>query len=267
MNHDATTHPANPGGSANPGTWLLLRGLTRETGHWGGFLPLLAERVAPAVVVAVDLPGAGARWQEASPLSIAAITDDLRRRVRAFQPPLRLLGLSMGGMVALDWAARHPQELAGALLVNTSVRPFGHLALRLRPPVWPALLQVLAGGDARRVESIILRCTSSRPAMHEPVLAEWAALRQQHPVSRANALRQLVAAARFTAPATRPGVPLRVLCAGQDALVDPACSRALANAWSLPLAQHPFAGHDLPLDAPDWVAAQAAELDAALFHP
>jgi pimeloyl-ACP methyl ester carboxylesterase len=214
----------------------------------------------------MDLPGTGARWAEASPLSIAAITNDLRHRVRAFQPPLRLLGLSMGGMVALDWAARHPQELAGALLLNTSMRPFGHLALRLRPPVWPALLRVLVGGDARRVESIILGCTSSRPTTHAAVLAEWAALRQQHPVTRANALRQLVAAARFTAPATRPRVPLRVLCGGQDALVDPACSRALANAWSLPLAQHPFAGHDLPLDAPDWVAAQAAELDGTLFN-
>ncbi len=29
-----------------PAPWILLRGLTREAGHWGEFVPLLREAVA-----------------------------------------------------------------------------------------------------------------------------------------------------------------------------------------------------------------------------
>lgn len=245
------------------GSWLLLRGLTREVGHWGAFLPTLAQALAPATVVALDLPGAGARWRERSPARIAAITDDLRAQARVLPRPWRVLGLSLGGMVALDWAARHPQELAAALLVNTSLRPFGSVAERLRPAAWPALAGVLLGGPAPAAERTILALTSARAAAHAAVLPEWAELRRRHPVSRANALRQLLAAARFGAPAVPPSVPLWLLCGAGDALVDPACSHRLARAWSLPLHEHPGAGHDLPLDAPAWVAAQAAALGRA----
>lgn len=246
------------------GTWLLLRGLTREAGHWGGFLPLLQAQVAPAAVVALDLPGAGRRWREPSPASIAAIADDLLQQARPQARPWRLLGLSLGGMVALDWARRHPQTVAGVLLVNTSVRPFGTLTQRLRPAAWPTLLQALAGGDAAQTEARVLRLTSARPREHAAVLPAWTALRSAHPVARVNALRQLLAAARFAAPGTPPAVPIRLLCGARDGLVDPACSRALARAWHLPLAEHPQAGHDLPLDAPQWVAERAAEFDRAL---
>lgn len=242
------------------GTWLLLRGLTREAGHWGDFLPVLRERAGRAAVATLDLPGAGSRWRERSPASIGAITDACRVLAAGYARPWRLIGLSMGGMVAIDWAARHPDELAGALLINTSVRPFAAFHQRLRPALWPALASVLIGGDAAAVEATILRCTSAWPDRHVAVLADWAALRRRHPVSRANALRQLLAAARFAAPAARPMVPMQVLCALGDQLVDPACSRALARAWSLPLAVHSDAGHDLPLDDPHWVAEQALAL-------
>lgn len=245
------------------GTWILLRGLTRETGHWGAFLPLLAARLAPAAVIAVDLPGAGARWREPAPLTITATTDALRRHVQPLARPWRLLGLSMGGMVATDWAARHPQDLAGVVLVNSSMRGFGVVARRLQPSAWPALLGAWAARDRLAAEIAILHLTSSRPRDHAALPAEWAALWQRHPIGRGQALRQLLAAARFQAPSVRPGQPMRILCSARDAVVDPRCSHVLAAAWSVPLAEHPTAGHDLPLDAPEWVADEAARLAGA----
>jgi len=47
-----------------------------------------------------------------------------------------------------------------------------------------------------------------------------------------------------------------VLASAHDALVDPYCSRRLAQAWALPIAEHPTAGHDLPLDDGAWVVRQ-----------
>jgi hypothetical protein len=37
--------------------------------------------------------------------------------------------------------------------------------------------------------------------------------------------------------------------------VDPDCSREIAHRWGCPLAVHPQAGHDLPLDDGPWVLA------------
>jgi pimeloyl-ACP methyl ester carboxylesterase len=88
------------------------------------------------------------------------------------------------------------------------------------------------------------------------LLRQWTDWRRAHPVSRANALRQLLAAMRYRAPRRVPPVPLLLLSGAADGLVHPACSAAVARAWRLPMAVHPDAGHDLPLDAPDWVVAQ-----------
>ncbi|HBH40280.1 MAG TPA: alpha/beta hydrolase, partial [Curvibacter sp.] len=42
-----------------PVTWVLLRGLSRETGHWGGFVEAFAQPLPQARVPALDLPGNG----------------------------------------------------------------------------------------------------------------------------------------------------------------------------------------------------------------
>ena len=104
---------------------------------------------------------------------------------------------------------------------------------------------------------MILRLTSQRAPAR--ILDEWTRLAGEHPVSTRNALRQLVAAARFRAPPMRPPVPMLVLCGGRDALVSPECSLTLARCWDLPVHLHPGAGHDLPLDDGPWVAARIKE--------
>jgi len=76
---------------------------------------------------------------------------------------------------------------------------------------------------------------------------------EAHPVAAANALRQLLAAARFMPPRSKPPIPTLVLSGLGDRLVNPRCSQAIAQAWNLPLETHPTAGHDLTLDEPEWV--------------
>lgn len=233
--------------------WVLLRGLTREAGHWGGFVEQLAAGLPGARILTPDLPGNGVLHAETSPARVEAMVESCRRQVagQAVAGPVNVLAMSLGAMVAVAWAAARPQELAGCVLINTSLRPFSPFHHRLRPSSYPALLGVLAGGDARRKEAAILRLTSR---IADPVvLDDWVRLRRVHPVSSANALRQLLAAARFRAPCRAPRVPMLVLNGAADALVDARCSAALAARWGLPLARHPWAGHDLPLDDGAWV--------------
>ena len=72
--------------------------------------------------------------------------------------------MSLGGMVAVDWARRHPDELAACVLVNTSLRPFSPWYRRLRPANYPALLGFLRPWlSDRQREQTILRITSRHP--------------------------------------------------------------------------------------------------------
>jgi pimeloyl-ACP methyl ester carboxylesterase len=237
--------------------WVLLRGLAREAGHWGDFLPALQAALPGQRLILLDLPGNGARHAEHSPTTLAGLVTACRAELQrqGVRGPVRLLAMSLGAMVATAWADAHPAEVAGAVLISTNLRAHSPLWQRLRPAGWPRLLQALLSTDPVRAENLIWQLTSARPPQAD-TLAHWVALRQAHPVRRANVLRQLAAAARFRGPRPAPPVPLLLLVGQGDALVDARCSQALARAWQVPLVVHPTAGHDLPLDAGPWVAEQ-----------
>ncbi len=241
-------------------TWILLRGLMRETRHWGEFPALLRAQLPGAQVIALDLPGNGALHRSTSPLSIEAMAEFCRRELgaRGIVPPYHVLGLSMGAMVAAAWGALHPGELNGCVLINSSLRRVDPFYRRLRPGAYPALLE-LVGGSPERQERAVLRLTSNRADARQELLDRWLAYRRDCPVSRRNALRQLIAAARYRAPAGRPAPRLLVLASAKDALVNPVCSQHLAAHWKAALAIHPGAGHDLPLDDAAWVAARVGD--------
>lgn len=247
-------------------TWILLRGLARESGHWGAFAALLQHRHPESRIVPLDLPGNGAFHHAPSPTRIEAMTRWCRDHLRSqgIAPPYRLLALSMGAMVAVDWAASAPQEVLGCVLINTSLRPVSAWHRRLRPPNYPALLALAltpdSGGGRERT---ILRLTSRSPVAAAAVLDDWMRLRKARPVSTVNALRQLLAAARYRAPTSAPAAPLLLLTSLCDGLVDWRCSQALARRWQTDIAIHDTAGHDLTLDDAPWVADQVERWLAA----
>ena len=237
-------------------TWVLLRGWARETRHWGAFPELLAAALGTRVIAA-DLPGNGRLHKRRSPMSVAAMAAEVRQGV-ARDEPLCLLGLSLGGMVALEWARRYRVEVARCVLVNTSLRPFSAFHERLRPRAYATLARLaLFEREPLAREEAILRLTSGR-APGAALVSEWARYAEEQPVSRRNVLRQLVAAARYRAPES-PGVPILVLASRQDRLVDVRCSIALAERWRARIAVHEHAGHDLALDDGAWIAARVSE--------
>lgn len=239
--------------------WVLLRGWTREARHWGSFPDLVSAAFPGVDVLTPDLPGCGVRNAERSPASIDGMVAAVRAAVGG-PGPWGLAGISMGGMIAIEWARRFPSEIAAGCLVNTSAYPFAMPWERLRPRNYGTIAHLFAGSHTPlERERVVLGMTSNAHGHDEAVAAEWARYARERPVSSANAGRQLTAAARFVAPGTAPPVPWLVLCSAQDRLVDPACSRRLAHAWRVPLQEHPTAGHELMLDDAPWVAARMAE--------
>jgi pimeloyl-ACP methyl ester carboxylesterase len=246
--------------------WILLRGLTREARHWGPFPQLLRRELAglrdapdaPADVALLELAGNGSANAVPAPPDVGRMMALLRAEAaaRGLGAPYRLLGMSLGGMVAAAWAQRHPAEIERLVLVNTSMRPFCGVAQRLRPAAWPAVLQLAACRPApEKSERIIHELTCNRRDSVAADIAAWTDIRRSAPVSAANGLRQLWAAARFRAERSAPHCPTLLLSSAADRLVDPACSARIAARWSAAHAIHPWAGHDLPHDDPQWTAA------------
>ena len=241
-------------------TWIFLRGLTRESGHWGAFVERFQVALPGSTVLALDLPGNGALCKQRSPTRVVDMVAHCRSQLNSagVAAPYHLLAMSLGAMVAVAWADAHPQEVAAQVLINTSMRPFSRFYQRLRPASYGALAALaLPGATPHKWERTVLNLTTHH--VHADILADWLALHQAHPVSRANALRQLWAAARYVAPRSAPTVPTLVLASLSDRLVNVECSRALARHWQCPLQQHPSAGHDLALDDGVWVAGQVRE--------
>lgn len=241
--------------------WIFLRGLSRESRHWGEFPEVFGQAIPEAEVLTLDLPGNGQLHGMDSPADVVSMAEYCRAELirRGLPPPYHLLAMSLGAMVAVVWADRHPEEIAGSVLINTSLRPCSPFYRRLRPVNYPALLCLLLGGSPRQWEETILRLTSRLIAAPGAVVDRWMTYRQDSPVSHRNALRQLLAAARYRAPAGRPMTPTLLLTSAQDALVDTRCSQALAARWQAAIAVHPEAGHDIPLDDGRWVARTVAD--------
>jgi pimeloyl-ACP methyl ester carboxylesterase len=238
-------------------TWILLRGLSRETGHWGNFLALLQDAFPNDRLVPLDFPGNGALHLQQSPTSVQAMVAHCRQQVSALplQPPYGVVALSLGGMVSVAWAYAYPNEVSHQVLINTSLRPINPFYQRLSPHNYTHLLHLLLSGtNAKKWEHTIWHMTSRMS--HSDTVDAWVKLRQQHPVKPMNALRQLWAASRFNAPTTVPKTATLLLASTHDALVSVECSRSIARQWNTELLEHPQAGHDLPLDDGQWVVDQ-----------
>jgi pimeloyl-ACP methyl ester carboxylesterase len=245
-------------------TWVLLRGLMREARHWGEFPALFQKELGAQNIVALDFPGNGRLHGQISPDSVNEMANYCHTRLMqlGYTPPYNLLALSLGAMVAVAWSERYPSDLDQMVLINTSLSPYNPFYHRLRPENYPALVRHLLLGSAVQRESLILELTSSltnNPERKQAILEQWTAYAREHPITRANILRQLRAAASYRAAPKAPSVPVLLLAGQQDRLVDVHCSLTLAHQWGWAIRLHPAAGHDLPLDDGVWVLQQVKD--------
>lgn len=241
---------------------ILLRGLAREAAHWGDFPSLLQKKLGDKIQIhALDFPGCGKYFSQPALTSVSAMTEHARREIAAISnnanaDSIYLIGISMGGMIALDWAQRFPQEMRGLVLINSSAgnQPFWW---RLRPGVWLKVIWALIASTQTR-EAGVLKIVSNNRADYSQHLTQWLAIQQQRPVARATILTMLRAAARFR-PQSSCSVNGLILASTHDRMVSVRASEALARQFYWPLVRHDSAGHDLPMDAPEWLVKQVAD--------
>ncbi|MCV2395539.1 alpha/beta hydrolase [Actinotalea sp. M2MS4P-6] len=103
---------------------VLLHGLRTSSTMWRAQLEALRASGERAVV-APDLPGHGTRTAERFTLEAALGTVD--DAVHAVGGRAVVVGLSLGGYLALAWAARHPHDAIGVVAAGCTARPGGPL--------------------------------------------------------------------------------------------------------------------------------------------
>lgn len=236
--------------------WLLLRGLSREKRHWEQFPQIFAESLG-IQVECLDAPGFGTEFARTSPASISAITDDIRARLDRRGESWSLLSISLGGMIGLDWCSRYPGDFERAVVINSSTASTP-VWQRFLPSSIPNLVLGRFRADVPR-EHAILAQTANNPDLDLDTLARrWAQYLQSQRPSSASVVRQIAAAVAFRMP-RHIDTPLLILTALRDRIVSSSASHAIAIRYGAPIAVHPTAGHDIPLDDGAWIAEQVKQ--------
>lgn len=238
--------------SSSKKSFLLLSGLMREQRHWGEFPEILQARFPGSEIFIPDIPGNGRNFRTCSPDSIEKITDFVRQQQAPKSDRLFLIGQSMGGMSAIDWMQRYPEEISCAVLINTSARPYSPFFHRLRWTCYPSILKLAFQKPAQQ-EKTLLNLLSNLKNQDGTLLQDWRTWRRQYPVSQKSVFNQLLACTVFKST-EKPQHPVMIAASKTDRLVDFRCSVSLHQAWQTAYQEHPYAGHILPLDDPDWLA-------------
>lgn len=236
--------------------YLLLGALGRTTKNWEDFADHLKKAKPTAAVHFLDLPGFGDASETASPLSIDQTTDEVRAKwlLLKKEKAWTLVCISLGGMVALNWLGRYPEDFIAGVLVNTSTSHINRLDHRFRPSARRQLYEIFKTNNASEREIKILKLTSHK--FPEEILKKRTERATTSP--RINSLRQLIAAAFFKPPKLIL-TPLLFLAGENDQLVNPVCTRELAHYYSSTFFIHPTAGHEVQVDDPSWLAEKITQ--------
>ncbi|MBB6252139.1 alpha/beta fold hydrolase [Nitrospirillum iridis] len=123
--HIFPAHPA-PGQDVAHGPVIVLdAGGGLDAYYWDALVPELARRTG-ARIISYDRAGSGASDEVPGPWSVQGATEDLENGLRALGAThgVILVSHSLAGEIATYLAGRHPDWIAGAVLVDANVPDF-----------------------------------------------------------------------------------------------------------------------------------------------
>jgi pimeloyl-ACP methyl ester carboxylesterase len=127
---------------------VAVHGLGGSGRYWQGLADRIGDR---ATIVAPDLPGFGRSDAPEDPIDRPLLLEDLEAVVAAFvgEGSLRLVGHSLGGVLAALWTSRHPDRV-GKLAMAASPFPDGTaMDFRSRADLRPSPARSAAARVAR----------------------------------------------------------------------------------------------------------------------
>lgn len=180
-----------------PATLVMESGLGMDSATWSRLVPL----VEGARICAHDRAGQGRSDPAETPRTAMDLADDLGHLLDAagVEPPFILVGHSFGGLVARLFAATHPEDVDGLILIDPSPTTLmedtcelreaprcDQLASMLLPEGnperidWAASVSEIAGASALPdVPLVVLASSSQGPDSSPEEVERWLARQQE----------------------------------------------------------------------------------------
>lgn len=280
-------HWVDLGGPADGPLLVCVHGLGGSHVNWLALAPLLTPTCR---LVALDLAGFGRTRGHGRSTSVRGNTELLHRFLTEVTGgPAVLVGNSMGGLIAALEAAAHPEDVAGAVLIDPALPPSA--AARPDPLAMAMFAAYFAPGVGKRfishrrrvrtpeqlaMDTLRLCCTDPSRVPQEVVDAHFELARSREyyremeaefVLATRSTLWTLARRRRFTALLRSVDVPVLLLHGDKDRLVNVASARAAAKVHpSWRYEELPDIGHVPQLEAPertaelvlDWLAREGA---------
>lgn len=231
---------------------LFVHGFPLDHSMWRGQLNDLSKDFR---ILAPDLRGFGTSSPITGDDAVVTMTQfagDLAALLSALKvtEPVTLCGLSMGGYVAWQFAARHADKLARLILCDTKAAADTKEGAEGRQKL---AAKVLAEGSQVAAEAMLSKLFSKRSIESQAACVEETrqVILRTSPQAIAAALRGMAAREDFTSRLTAVSVPTLVLCGAEDVITPASEMRTMAASISdAENVEIPAAGHMAPLEAP-----------------
>ncbi len=242
---------------------VLLHGYTGHARTWDAFAGAMTDRYR---VIALDQRGHGeSAWAPADRYGVEDMADDLEALVRALGlDGFSVLGLSMGGMVATEYAGRRPAGLAALVIVDIGPELISAGAGRIRQNGRAS--DIFASRDEAFAAA---RAENSRPPeTHHRHRSDYSLMRTEdglwtwrfdRALRTLSTLRPRDAATAWASCAAIAVPTLVIRGALSDLLAPEVAGRMVQVIPDARLATVADSGHSVPLDAPDGFLAAARD--------
>lgn len=241
---------------------VLMHGIGGNRGNWADQLPVFAQHFT---TVAWDARGYGDSDDYSDALRFEDFSADLRRVLDHYGVGrAHLLGISMGGRIAIDFCARAPERVATLIVADTSAgsrvvasreKIDEFLALRKAP-----LLNGKTPADIAPSVAESLASSATTPGVRARMIESLAALRCD------SYLKTLDTVTRYTAFPDFASIqaPALVLVGEYDRIATPDYARDMATQMRARFVLLPHAGHMSNMENAS--AFNAAALEFLLEH-
>ncbi|HYM15667.1 MAG TPA: alpha/beta fold hydrolase [Dehalococcoidia bacterium] len=239
---------------------LLIMGFTMNAAAWASQIPALSERYR---VIAFDNRGAGRTTQPEGAYSITQMADDAAGLLDHLGiASAHIVGASMGGMIAQEFALRYPARVRGLVLACTTAggpHSAGYDEMMAQSEEGMAVTDLVAAMTPDRIkENMDLMFTADFQAHPGPGLMQIAAAALQYPQTLAGMKGQLEAIRAHDTYDRLPQIaaPTLVIAGDADMLVDARNSPLLAQRIpGAKLVMFPGLKHGFTAEKPDEVNA------------